>query len=196
MTRKREGIWWGLIGFVLWLSQGCNSLEITEQPLVSDTFDLDNQGWRVTGNGTDSLPVYRSTGGNPGGYIDVIDKVPGNWYFTAPYRVINRVKGGSGHRLYYELKQAQLDQQVNSPDVILRGGNLTLHYNTSYHPGQNWTAYAIDMDASKGWYKKNNQPASQAELTRVLNSLDQLLIRGEFRAGPDEGGLDNVVFKE
>lgn len=59
----------------------------------------------------------------------------------------------------------------------------------------NWTTYTILLNENGGWINQNTgQAATKAEIISVLVSMEELLIRGEFRrGGADTGGLDNVL---
>ncbi len=51
-------------------------------PLAVSTFDVDAEGWTVTGDAVSPIPNYISSGGNPGGYISATDNESGGiWYW-------------------------------------------------------------------------------------------------------------------
>lgn len=152
-------------------------------------FDAGNDGWRVSEGGIGS---YSATGGNPGGYIVGIDSAYGVWYFVASESFVHETRKYYDRTLKFDLIQSATDSQVNASDVILTDGTTTLTFNTSHYPNTTWTPYSVKLDELSGW-KKGNAKATKADMQSVLANLTNLRIRGEFKAGPDQGGLDNVI---
>ncbi|GAB2533243.1 hypothetical protein GCM10027085_25150 [Spirosoma aerophilum] len=171
------------------LTVGCSNFGITTIPSPSFSgFEKDNEDWEVSKGGKSR---YSSTGGNPDGYLEGIDTGENAWYFVAPTRFINEAKFSYGRTLSFDLKQSATDDQVHFADLILTDSLTTLTFNTPDHPKTTWTHYAVKLDECQGW-KKGKTKATQADIQAVLKNLKALHIRGEFRAGPDIGGLDNV----
>lgn len=166
---------------------GCNEI-ITPLLPVTDTFDSDAQGWQVNEGGKGG---FSPVDGNLGGFVYGVDNAPGFWYFVAPAGFIASIRKAYGLQLIFDLEQSATDSQAESDDVILTDGVLTLTYKTAYHPKTTWTPYSVKLDEAAGW-KKGKVKATKAELQQVLQNLTSLKIRGEYRAGPDRGGLDNV----
>ncbi len=67
-----------------------------------------------------------------------------------------------------------------------------LTFNTLCNPKITWTSYPIKLDELNGW-KKGNTKVTKEDIQSVLENLSNLRIRGEFKAGPDQGGLGNVA---
>ncbi|AUD01458.1 laminin B domain-containing protein [Spirosoma pollinicola] len=179
-----------IIGLFSLLSVGCSESSINKVFQANvNSFDTDDQGGRVSSGG---LGIYRPTGGNPDGYLSAIDAANGVWYFIASQTFINEVKKRYGQTLRFDLEQSVVDNQASKDDVILASGLDTLRFNTAYNPKTTWMRYAVKLDESSGW-KKNRKIVSQADIQTVLQNLTNLRIRGEFRAGPDQGGLDNAA---
>lgn len=160
-------------------------------PNVSN-FIADDQGWRISENSENIIPDYSASGGNPDGYIYTADKSSDAWYFSASTRFVNEVKKGYGKTLSFDLKQSATDAQYDADDVILTDGTIVLTFNTAYNPSTVWTHYSIKLDELSGWAKGASK-ATKTDLQTVLQNLVELKIRGEFRAGPDTGGLDNAI---
>jgi hypothetical protein len=165
---------------------------------ISSSFLTNDEGWSVVGDGN---MFYSPTGGNPGntGYIFAIDRVEGdNFYFVAPARYHGNMSAAYGRYLTFDLvwvETAPSEPKVLGSDIIMTGGGLTVTTNLASPPNNTWTPYAIPLDPSGGWVRQGTQtPATAAEIQTVLGSLQQLRIRGEFRGGPEQGGLDNVRF--
>lgn len=180
-------------GLLLALLIGCYRFTLTPlDPPDSDSFDDGDQGWRISEGGVGS---FSATGGYPGGYMagsDNFDPVHTYWYFIAPAPFTNVVRKGYGKTLRFDLIQSGTDVQRYTDDIILTDGVNTLTFDLSYNPTTNWTSYAIKLDELSGW-QKGEGPATKADIQAVLTNLTELRIRGEYRSGPDNGGLDNVA---
>ena len=163
--------------------------------MVESTFDTDDEGWVVYGDAP-AAPDYHSTGGNPGGYLSADDYATGGiWYWKAPAKFRGNHSSAYGDTLSYELRQTPTSDQINRVDIYLKGGGLTLVYDTSYNPASTWTAYSIDLTETAGWDigSLGGAAPSQAQMQQVLGNITDLQIRGEFVNGDDTGSLDNVV---
>ncbi|WP_245565159.1 laminin B domain-containing protein [Spirosoma spitsbergense] len=158
---------------------------------ISYGFDDDAQGWEGS---VGCKSGYSATGGNPGGYVYGIDDATGFWYFVASTEFTTTVRKAYGLQLSFDLEQSAIDNQADADDIIITDGTLTLTHKTSYNPKTIWTAYSVKLDETAGW-KKGKVKATKAELQQVLQNLTSLKIRGEFRSGPDRGGLDNVSIR-
>lgn len=163
---------------------------------AQSSFDSDDEGWRVLGeaHGDSAVPTYQSTGGNPGGYIEVVDNATGStWYWDAPEHYLGDQSCAYSGTLRFDLRQSSTDNQFDDDDIVLEGGGLTLVYNTAENPGTDWTSYSIPLNETAGWSNAATaEPATQQEMQAVLTDLTALRIRGEFVDGADVGGLDNV----
>jgi hypothetical protein len=163
-------------------------------PVVS-LFNQDTEGWTAEGDG---ILHYSPTGGNPGGYIFIIDEVKGdNFYFVAPSRFLGNAAGAYGRLLTFDLVwfQTGSGSYKEGDDVIIAGAGRTLVAPLPNPPATSWTSYAIPLDPSGGWvHQGTDQLATVADIQAVLGSLGRLWIRGEYRHGSEQGGLDNVRF--
>lgn len=167
---------------------------------VISRFTTDTEDWRVSGDAQDGSaePVYQAAGGNPGGHLTATDDVTGGvWYWDAPERYLGNKASSFGKTLSFELKQSGLNSQFESDDVILAGAGQTLALKLPEHPGTEWSAYSVKLEASAGWKLGgvSGEAASNADIQAVLADLTRLWIRGEYIEGPDTGGLDNVILE-
>jgi hypothetical protein len=168
----------------------------SELPITS-SFLQGDEGWTVTGDGT---MFYSPTGGNPSstGYIFAIDWAEGdNFYFNAPGKFRGNMLAAYGRRLTFDLvwSETSPSDYKEAADIILRGGDLTITAQLPHLPGTTWTSYSVPLDVGGGWVvEATGQPASVSQMQTVLSALQQFRIRGEFRSGPEQGGLDNVRF--
>jgi len=161
---------------------------------ISSTFDVDDEGWSVTGGSfAESVlpPRWESEGGVPGGHLSAIGR--GAWYWVAPEKFRGDLRGA--YALKFDLNQSFLNGSQSQSMVVLQGGGLSLHYPVRFSAGVTWTGYSIHFDEYSGWLNANTgDPASRAEILTALAAVQQLKIRGWYQAygGDGEGGLDNV----
>ncbi len=164
---------------------------------VRSSFDAGNEGWAIWGDaqGGAATPTYYASGGNPGGYVSATDDVTGGtWYWQAPAKFHGDFSSALGQTLTFQLRQSATDSPWDAADILLTGGGKTLVLDNLAPPGTGWTQYTVSLDTSAGWRVGADGPAATTEdLQGVLGDLTDLLIRGEFRYGPDTGDLDNVV---
>lgn len=167
----------------------------------SSTFDATNENWRASGDPTNTNAFWEPSGGNPGGYIRVVDDaVGGLWYFDAPTRYTGNKCDAYGKYLRWDQFTSDTLNQFNpigTRDVVLESGTLTLVYDNPQNPGLAWTHFDVLLREDAGWRIGNaNGPApTQAQFQAVLANLSGLRIQGEYRSQADFGGLDNVVLE-
>ena len=163
--------------------------------VITSTFDIDDEGWDVSGDATSTNPTHVLTGGIPGGFIQATDRaVGGTWYFDAPDKFLGNALGAYNQSLTFDLKQTGSGPQHGDDNVIMNGGGLELYISAGAGPLPlgTWVSYNVLMNESGGWFK-GNALATQADMLTVLGDLDRLRIRGEFIVGSDVGRLDNVA---
>lgn len=169
-------------------------------PYAIDTFAEDAAGW----GWKNDAPAFRynENGGNLGGHIcaDEIKADGLTWYFRASSQFLERIPNAYGKLLTFDIKQTGegrlLTPSDADEDVWLEGGDTTLVFDTATLPGHDWTSYEVPL-IEEGWTNRaTGEPATQAEMQTVLANLVELLIRGEYRSGPDSACLDNVALEE
>ncbi len=166
----------------------------TDPILALWSFDEGDEGWRLVGNGDRTLPEHRQDAETGNGYIVGKDSAAYvTWYWQAPpidQDVLAAVAGGA---LQYRLRQDYTDAQFDAPDVLLSGAGMTLGFDADPNPGSDWTDYRVPFQA-EGWtHEADGTPASDEDLSAVLGDLETLQIRGEYRVGNDDAGLDEVT---
>jgi len=161
-------------------------------------FGSGDEGWMASGDASSAAVTWRSTGGNPGGNIEIIDAVLGGvTFFDAPAKFLGNQLATFGQTLSFDLMQhiTGNPDQFNFSDVVLSGGGLTLALDTASNPAFDaWTHYNVAL--SSGAWRLNDLSgafATNAQIKTVLGSLSGLHIRAEYQTGPDTGSLDNVV---
>jgi hypothetical protein len=162
--------------------------------LVSHDFSESTEGWLVSGDTGVVEPAFELDGGNPGGYIAGDDEAIGEtWYFRAPDSVLDELAAAEHGTISYSLKQSSADAGFPDDDIVIVGPAGRLSYRFNDAPRTDWTDFTVRLSASAGWRWNWNAPATQEQIRSVLADPVRLDIRGEYRTGPDVGGLDNFV---
>ncbi len=164
---------------------------------IVSTFDTNDEGWTVSGDaqGGTGKPVHHASGGNPGGNVSAVDNhTGGTWYWRAPAQYRGDMSGAYRGVLKFDLKQSATARPFADDDVVLTGNNTALVYRTRSQPGTAWTTFRVRLDESAGWVDRaTGKQATRRQMQSVLSSLSDLLIRGEYQDGVDQGWLDNVL---
>ena len=152
---------------------------------ISSTFDTNIDGWTATDSQTGATPAYYATGGNPGGFIGVVDAVTGTaTYFNAPAKYL-------GNQALYYRGTLQFDLQV---DVAANSSTAGVRLTSSQGvvlvkllpnlPATRpvWSSYQFVLDETEQWRVGNvtGLIATATEIQAVLSSLAQLQINGEY----------------
>jgi gliding motility-associated-like protein len=167
---------------------------------IISTFNSDADGWTTIDNLTGSNPTYQSSGGNPGGYIEVVDGVQGTaTYFNAPAKFLGNRSSSYGATFQFDL-QVSITPNSSTAGVRLMGGGITLVKLLPSFPAvaPAWTSYTFKLDESEGWRINNTSGniADAEDIKTVLSSLTAIAINGEYSTSADDGGgLDNVVLE-
>jgi len=165
-----------------------------DRTLLAHDFSASAEGWLVAGDTGVVAPAFQLDGGNPGGYVSSDDEPVGEtWYFRAPDTVLPQLSAAEGGLLNYSLKQSDTDAGFPDDDVVIIGPAGRISYRFDKSPGTNWTDFSVRLAAEAGWRWNWSHPATQDQIRSVLTRPTRLEIRGEFRTGPDVGGLDNFA---
>ena len=160
---------------------------------TTSTFDVGDDGWRMIGDSTTSVPTFKTDGGN--GYINGTDQtVGGVWYWLAPTKFNG--DNSAYQTLSFDLRMRGSGPLFESSDVILEGAGTSLHYDFAMVPANtSWTSYSVALNETAGWRfgSLSGAFATQAQILSVLGNTSSLRIRGEFITGSDNGDLDNVI---
>jgi len=131
---------------------------------------------------------YKSSGGNPDGYIKATDKGYGStWYFVSPsLGDMSSYKGGT---LSYDIKFiSRSGSYFDNDEVIIKNGSSSMSWAPAavHQPALNtWTTYSVDLTSA-------NFVVSSGTFDGILSNVTVLWIRGEYVSGGDSEGLDNV----
>jgi gliding motility-associated-like protein len=187
-----------LISKILGIALIASSSKVQGQ--IISTFDTDRDGWTALDNQSGPTPTYKPTGGNSGGYIEMIDGVAGTaTYFVAPAKFLGNRSTSYGATLKFDL-QVSITPNSSTAGVQLIGGGTTLVRLLPTLPAvaPNWTSYSFKLDETENWrISSTTGPiATQAQIMTVLDSLTALRINGEYNtSAADGGGLDNVILE-
>jgi len=165
--------------------------------VASSTFDSDADDWTVFGAAQG--PNYHATGGKKGGYVSATDppNSSGTSYWRAPAKFLGSVGQALNGKLSYDIRDIGPGATFADPDVSLQSAGLVLEYRQKKRPkGKSWAHFVVKLNGKKGWVDgSTGLKATPQQMQTVLSSLDALLIRGEFRNGPETLDIDNVVLK-
>lgn len=215
------GSWWstlaGRLGTSGKIALGAGALAVAavgiaatrggDEAASASAFDSGLEGWQVSGDaqGTSNEATYFSDGSS--GYIGADDNVTGGiWYFEPPSDFVNS-GADVGDVLAFDIRQEGIGRYFDAYDVILLGEDGAIagwmgsgQYPTSewrryeffLHEGANWHFLDITDDGEVDFDSATEETASNRQIGSVLAGLSRILIRGEYRFGPDSGFLDNV----
>jgi len=162
--------------------------------LAAHDFSTSAEGWLIAGDTGVVAPAFHPDGGHPGGYISNDDEAVGEtWYFRAPDRVLQQLTSAGHGLLRYSLKQSSTDAGFVDDDVVITGPAGRLSYRFNRAPGTDWSEFSVELSTASGWRWNWSQPATADQIRSVLANPTHLEIRGEYRTGPDVGGLDGVA---
>jgi len=165
-----------------------------DRTLVRHEFTSSAEGWEISGDTATAEPVFRATGGHPGGCIVGVDEAVGEtWYFHAPAAVLKLLPAAVNGTIRFSLKQSGPISSMIDDDVVVMGPAGRISYRFPRAPGTDWTDFSVTLSESAGWTWNWNKKATQAQIESVLKAPTRLEIRGEYITGPDEGALDNFV---
>lgn len=175
------------------VSAGC----MCTPPAPSSGFEGDDEGWLIAGNGDQTRPTYKPTGGRPNANICATDADPTEFfYFVAPPRYLGPRPEAAGLMITFEVEINQQFNLQNGRDVVITGNGLSLSKTFPNAPGMQWTPRRVFLDGASGWViDESGQLATDDDVRSVLRDVTSFQIRGEFVDGPkDTACLDKVHF--
>ena len=181
----------------------CAGIGPVQAQIATSTFDTDRDGWLIADLSVDDthvvknnfVPVFVSPGGNPGGFISMLDPTgTAVWYWKAPPKFLGNVSSAYGKNLSFDNKDSITGVFNEHDDVVLIGGGITLALRF-INASDQWTHHDVLLTEAGAWKKGNGSGplATAGDVHAVLAALDALYIRGDLFEGADTGGLDNVV---
>lgn len=175
---------------------------VTKAQIIS-TFDTDTEGWTAL-NAAAGEPIYISTGGNPGGFIQASDGISGvTTYMVAPSKFLGNRILSYQQFIRFDLKVALPSTTSGSGDVRIFGGGTSIVRNLDPPlPSTTvWTSYAIQIDETQSWRigSPTGAIATKQQILQVLGSVTALQIGVEYSlitGTTDKGSLDNVILEQ
>lgn len=165
--------------------------------VATSTFDADADGWTILGEAEG--PTFHATGGKSGGYISATDPPgsSGTSYWRAPARFLGNQAQAFNGKLSYDIRDIGPGRTFADPDVSVQGGGLVLEYRQKKRPkGKAWAHFSVKLNGKKGWIDTSNgRKATSLQMQTALASLNALLVRGEYRSGPETLDIDNVLLR-
>ena len=155
---------------------------------ISSTFDTGVEGWTaVDTTGHDYFSTWKSTGGNPGGFLFGYEdySITGTGFFIAPSKFLGDLSAYAGGVLSFDIKiiTGASRYYYSDADVIISNGANSVSWTPDINPAeQGWFTFSVQLnDANFG-----------SGLASILSNVTELQIRGEYIGGEEEEGLDNV----
>ena len=171
----------------------------TGQVFVSSSFDMDNDGWRVTGlSVTSDIPDWSATEGNPAGSISArFGSATGDQtgYFLAPAKFLGGQNAAYGGAIEFDRSCESTQVPSDSWQCLLVGGDgVQLGFEPADGLVSGWQHFVVPLDPSGGWKRTDTeQAATEGEIRGVLENLVGLRIRGGYRYHYyQHAHLDNV----
>ncbi|WP_420862961.1 laminin B domain-containing protein [Algirhabdus cladophorae] len=173
---------------------------------LSDDFDDGSRGWKavslsnyeVVANSTKGLFTRDFDGVDGSVAYQQSDYSSGIWYFSASTSYLGDMSAYDRGSLSFYLKNSSAtDNPIQGDNLILKGNGQTYVYNTTAPvAGAGWTYYQASLIGSDGWVVAGTSTAvTDDDFAAALADLEAIYIRGEFRNGPDEASIDNVVLR-
>ncbi len=190
------------LGLIMFFGAG-----VVYSQVVSD-FDVvatGIDGWNTFGDGGGAgpgVPIYQSTGGNPGGCIKQTDGTVGIWYWYGPSKFRGDLSAYNNCNLSFDLKQDHISVPVSAYDVmIFNTGTDTMVFNTSPDPSpvNTWESYIVPLTTGVGWKYGSSiaggaPNATAAQILAILSDVKRIRIRAEYEGLWSETDyLDNVM---
>jgi hypothetical protein len=185
------------------------SLIVGQAGAASIVSDFDNaaaglDGWTVTGDPQAGSPFYQATGGNPGGFAQVVDGGQGAViYWVAPSKFLGNLSSYAGGTLRFDMAQSPLANLflANNGDMQLVSPGLTIVaeiFSNSNLPSLAFKTETVSLSTATPWRLGSAAGAfaSASDIQTVLGNVTGILIRGEISLLVDTNGLDNVVLQQ
>ena len=167
------------------------SLSNAANIVLESTFDNDDEGWSIRGEGSDI--TYHTSGGNPypGGFISAKDWGEGSWFFLAPDTWAGDWTSYIGGIVSFDLKLILGDTNAYWPgvDIIIETEDIGNYaqWSSGIDPGLGtWTHYEVRISES------NFKIIGDRTWNEILSNVTSILIRGDRISGQDTVGIDNI----
>jgi hypothetical protein len=173
--------------------------------IASSTFSANGEGWiGLTADPTTSgVPVvlnsltltFHASGGNPGGYVSILDADSNDTFFAAPAAgFLGDISLALNGTLQYSAMTGQTGDYAG-PLVVIKGNGIVLVYRTGSQPaGINvWAPVTFPIGPDANW-RVNSGSATLGDFQTALANVSDFWITAETHNGVAEiTGLDSVT---
>lgn len=162
---------------------------VSAQAATISTFDDDREGWTATGDVASF--TQEPTGGNPGGWLRIVDATSGPiFYLHAPGTFLGDRSSANGTTMSFDALRVS-----SSGSTLAAFGTVTLTSSTDsasldfggVPPLGEWQTYSQPLTAA-AWGK------TEGDWLALLSDLTALQINMEMISGADTVGFDNFTF--
>ncbi|KRZ28597.1 Laminin-like protein epi-1 [Trichinella pseudospiralis] len=105
-------------------------------------------------------------------------------YMVAPYAYSGNRLLSFGGKLFYTISawpSAETTSITVSPDLILKGNNVTLEYWNEEQPSTFDSFFFVEVDLlPERWTHENGEPVTRAQLMTVLHNVTALLVKASY----------------
>jgi hypothetical protein len=176
----------------------------TQTDLAVSTFDSDAEGWLVKslywpyGNDPATAgpytPVPVPSGGNPSGYISIVDPDALAGFWCAPGKFLGNKSAAYGGTLSFAAKDVGGEGANWDLMAVLVGTDATLYSDDFPVVGESWTACSIDLRAGANWHVNTTDgiAPTEGQFRGVLSNLKALYLPMDWTYPYDTSSLDSV----
>ncbi len=167
---------------------------------IASRFDIDNEGWQVVeypfhssavGARSMSALPYDAAFGNPAGSVRVGD-IYGETGIAAPAAFLGDKGVFYGGTLSWDILIRYTDA-ATYPALVLAGAAMSLYFDAAPPVLGQWTHVSVPLTET-GWkVGGTGVAATLADLQAVLHTLSGVYIYTEWKTGPDDTSVDNIV---
>jgi Laminin B (Domain IV) len=171
------------------------------QSNIQSTFDTNPEGWLVAGYSYAAqtagpiggiTPTHDPLNGQPAGSIRMGDQF-GETCVVAPAQFLGDLTTSFDGEFSYDIFLRFTDG-VDYPAVILVGATDSLYNVRPTPPLDQWHHVSVPFATSE-WRINSwrGTVATQSQLLAVLSNVQAILINTEWKTGPDDTNIDNVM---
>jgi len=163
--------------------------------VATSTFTSSGEEWTITDNGAGQTPVFRLSGGNPGGWLELNDQTSGKMAAVAPRKFLGDLTRFNGGELAFDART--VDSRGGSDHtcfggIAITGAGRVVRADVAPGravPGTQWTTYRARLTP-------DTFAASPEAWQSILADVTGIAITVEAYSNSNETmGLDNVMLQ-
>ncbi len=166
---------------------------------IVSTFDFDTEGWSrnfpdsslpgASLGDQASLLEYSSAGGDPGGFLRLIDQIEERQdYAVAPPRFLGNLAAMTNPRLEFDFRHVSGAASTVQLRLAILGGGTVFQWVSEEPPLLSWQHFRIPLNAAG-----LQRASGLASLSQVLSNVQRIEISMDQGVGPEINGLDNFA---